>query len=68
MLRNSLNTIAALVLAFSAAAAWAGDAEAGKCIQELMDDLKAKRQHREDQIELVSNGSMKREAYVVVAI
>ena len=32
-----------------------------------MDDLKAKRQHREDQIELVSNGSMKREAYVVVA-
>ena len=32
-----------------------------------MDDLKAKRQHREDQIELVSNGSMKRETYVVVA-
>ena len=32
MLRNSLNTIAALVLAFSAAAAWAGDAEAGKSL------------------------------------
>lgn len=32
MLRNSLNIVAALLVAFSGASAWAGDAEAGKSL------------------------------------